>query len=86
MKSSAFWERVLEPAGHSMTPEVARWLLSLSADHAIQAWVDDLAAKNTEGTITPDELAEYDECLQAAEVVAILQAKARKGLSRSTSH
>jgi hypothetical protein len=79
-------ERVLEPAGKSMTPDVARWLLELRADSALQARLDELACKNTKGVITPDELAEYDEYLQVANVVAILQAKARKVLSEAPSH
>jgi hypothetical protein len=77
-------ERVLEPAGKSMTPDVARWLLELRADPALQARLDELADKNTEGVITPDELAEYDEYLQVANLVAILQAKARKVLYKPT--
>ncbi len=77
-------ERVLEPAGLSMTPEVAQWLVGLRADPELQARVDELADRNTEGELTPDELAEYDEYLQVAAVVSALQATARKALSSST--
>ena len=79
--SSAILERVLEPAGHEMTPEVARWFVELRADAALQKRVDELADKNTQGTISPEELAEYDEYLEVASVVAVLQAAARKVLS-----
>jgi hypothetical protein len=80
---SALLDRIFEPAGDSMPPEVARWLLDLRADQALQERVDELADKNTEGAITPEDLAEYDEYLQIAGVVAALQSRARKVLSQA---
>lgn len=61
-----------------MPVEVARWLAELRADPVLQARVDELADRNTAGTITPEELAEYDAYLRMAETVAFLQARARK--------
>ena len=69
-----------------MPGDVARWLVELHADKDLQARLDELADKNTEGVITPEELAEYDEYLRAAEVIAVLQAKARVALTRSGDH
>ena len=79
-------DRLLAPAGNSMPEEVARWLVGLRADSELQARLDELADKNTEGVITPVELAEYDEYLRAAEVIAVLQSKARSALRTSGSH
>ncbi len=68
-----------------MTPEVARWLAGLRADPTLQARIDELADRNAEGIITPDEAAEYDDYLQAANVIAVLQARARKVLRATDS-
>ena len=76
-------ERVLEPAGRAMTPDVARWWMEIRSDPTLQARVDELADKNTEGLITPEELAEYDEYLQIASVIAVFQARARSLLARA---
>ena len=77
----AVLERVLEPASHSMTHDVAQWILGIRADGDLQARVDELADKNTAGTITEAELFEYDDYLEAAELIAILQSKARSVLA-----
>jgi len=79
-------DRLLTPAGNSMPGEVAEWLVQLHADTDLQARVDELADKNTAGLITPTELAEYDEYLQAAEVIAVLQVKARRTLTSKETH
>jgi len=42
----------------------------------------ELAAKNGEGTISPAELAEYDDYVKLADLLAILQSKARQVLGR----
>jgi len=49
----------------------------LRADPAVQARIEELAEKCNEGTITPEEIAEYDAYIQAMDVVAVLQKKAR---------
>jgi hypothetical protein len=69
-----------------MPADVARWLLELRADSVLQARFDELADKNTEGIITDEELTEYDEYLQAASVIAVLQAKARSVLFNTNGH
>jgi hypothetical protein len=70
-------DRLLEPVGRCLTPEVARRLVALRADPAVQERLEDLAARNTEGELTPEERSEYDSYVRALEFIAILQAKAR---------
>ena len=60
-----------------MPPEAAWWLESLRADNELQQRFDELASKNTEGAITDDELAEYDDLLRTSELLAVLQMRAR---------
>jgi len=54
-------------------------------DDALQIRIDELANKCNEGTLTPDEVAEYDSYVHGMGVVAILQAKARAVASEPSS-
>ena len=69
--------KILDPVAQCFTPEVAKRVAELRADPAIQARIEELADKCHEGTITPEEMAEYDASIQAMDVVALLQKKAR---------
>lgn len=70
-------DRWLDPVGQALNPEAANRLLSLRADAVIQQRAEELADRNTEGLLTPDERAEYEAIVTATEIVAVLQAKAR---------
>jgi hypothetical protein len=71
---------LLDSVGSCLTPEVAARIVALRADPQIQKHLDDLADKNSEGKLTPEEDAEYEAYVEALDVIAILQAKARKVL------
>jgi hypothetical protein len=79
--SSTLLNRLLEPIGRCLSDEGARELVKLRADDETQARVSELADKCNEGTLSPDERAEYEAFVMAAEVVAILQAQARSRLA-----
>ncbi len=70
-------DRLLDPVSRCLTPEVARALINLRADPSIQARLDELADKNTENRLTPDEREQYDLYLSAISVITVLQSKAR---------
>jgi hypothetical protein len=84
MDASAAIDRILEPVGRCLTPEVARALVGLRADAETQARIEELADKCTEGTLSPAERAEYEAYVTAIDFLAILQAKARGALSRAS--
>ncbi len=69
---------ILEPLAQCLTPEVAQEIVKLRADSALQARVELLASKNTEGTLTEEERSEYESYVHASNFISILQAKARK--------
>jgi hypothetical protein len=69
--------KILDPVAQCFTPEVAKRVAELRADPAVQARIEELAEKCNEGTITAEEMAEYDAYIQAIDVVAVLQKKAR---------
>ena len=76
-------DRLLEPVGRALSRSAARKLISLRADEQTQVRVHELAEKCDEGTLAPDEHDEYEAYIMAANVVAILQAKARARLTSS---
>jgi hypothetical protein len=78
-------DQLLDPVTRCLTPEAAESLLQLHAPVQAQARIEALADKCTAGTLTPDEEAEYDSYLSAGNLIAVLQAKARTLLARSSS-
>jgi hypothetical protein len=74
-------DRILDPVGRALSPEAAKQLLSLRADADTQSHIDGLAERANEGMLTPEERAEYESLIGAANFVAILQARARSVLA-----
>src|SRR5689334_3337389 len=74
------YDQVLDPIGQCLTPEVAARIAALRASDRFQRRLDELAEKNAAGALTAKENAEYDSYVEALDVIAILQAKARKTL------
>lgn len=75
-------DRLLDPLlVNCFTPDVARQVAEYRADEATQARLDELSDKCTEGTLTPEERLEYEEYVQAIDLISIMQAKARRFLS-----
>ena len=73
--------RLLAPVSRCLTPDVARELVNLRADPAMQERLDELADKSTEGTLTDDERKEYETYVHAIDFIAILRAQARNLLN-----
>ncbi len=69
--------RLLEPVGQCLTPEVAKAIVNLRADPQVQARIEELADKCTEGMLSPEEQAEYETFVHAIDFIAVLQAQAR---------
>lgn len=74
-------DRLLDPVGRCLSRRAARELVCLRGDDEVQAYVRELAEKCNEGTLSAEERAEYQSYVMAANVVAILQAKARARLT-----
>lgn len=67
---------MLEPLGHCLIRGVA----ALRADPGMQRRLEEPAEKNAESRLTSQEQEEYDAYVEALDVIAILQTKARKAL------
>jgi hypothetical protein len=70
-------DRLLEPFAGCLTPDVAAKVADLRADEAMQGRIDYLADRANEGLLTAEEGEEYSGYLNAIDVIAVLQAKAR---------
>lgn len=81
--NTAVVDRLISPLGECLTPESARRLLALKPDKELQACVDDMASRHTEGRLTPEEQAEYGRYVSYATFIAILKSKARQLLAAS---
>jgi hypothetical protein len=80
-----YLDRFLDPLTDALTPESALALLNLRADPEVEARIEGLRRKANEGTLTPDEDAEYKDFVEAVDIVSIMQAKARRFLSRQAA-
>jgi hypothetical protein len=78
---SRFLDRLLDPVGRCLSDDAARALVCLRADDETQAHVRELAEKCNQGILSAEERAEYEAYVMAANIVAILQAKARARLA-----
>ena len=78
-------DRILDPVTRCLTTEAAERLAGLRADPASQQRIDDLAEKSSEGQLSADDLAEYQAYVSAANVLAIMQSKARRLLAGDTA-
>jgi hypothetical protein len=74
-------EASLEAVGRSLNQEAALKLLELKASPILQERIDALADRCGEGVASDEELSEYDSMIHAANVIAILQAEARRVLA-----
>lgn len=79
--TTAVLDDLLRPVTECFTQEVARRIAGLRASPEIQARLDSLADKCSEGTLTPDERTTYEAAVRAVNFIGVLQAKARAMLA-----
>jgi hypothetical protein len=75
-------ERLLRPLRRELSVELADALLRLTADAEVQARYEELAFKNTEGTLSKAEKSELESLVRANSILSILKAEARAFLQR----
>lgn len=79
-----YLDRLLDPLAEAFTPEFATKVVELRADPDLQLRLDTLRRAANDGSITPDDRAEYEELVEALDVIAILQLKARRFLAEQS--
>jgi hypothetical protein len=72
---AAVFLRVWE--GQRLTPELARHVLRLGFSEEDRARMHELAVKNQEGALTPEETRELDSFVAVGDLLAVLQSRAR---------
>lgn len=77
----SYFDRFIEPITEAFTPDIARKLTELRAKPAHQAEIDFLAGKANQGTLTAEEYLKYKRYIEAADIIAVFQAKARRFLA-----
>jgi len=77
--------RFLEPVFLNLPADAARRIVDLQADEELQRRVEVLARKANEGELTPGERDEYETYIDAGDILATLQALARRTLQRTAS-
>jgi hypothetical protein len=70
-------DRIVDPVARSLNAKAAQALLKIRAGKAEARRMSALARKCNEGKLTPEERAEYEINVLAAELLALLQAQAR---------
>lgn len=76
----AILRRVVDRKHGVLSREAAEAILQLDFDAADRRRMNQLAAKNRAGQLTPDEEAELNGFIHVGQVLGILQSKARKVL------
>lgn len=76
------FERGTDQIAPLLTREAAQKLVAFQGEPVLQARIEELAGKSTEGLLTDVERAEYEGYARAHKFLAVLQAKARKRLAR----
>lgn len=75
------FDALLDPFAASLTPEAARSIADFRADDKTQMLLDDFADKANEGLLNDQERNLFEAYVDAIDVIAILQAKARRMLA-----
>lgn len=81
---SSILARILQPDQQQITPDVARYLVSIQLPHDDEERVNELSSKARAGSLTAAEEQELDGYLHIGTQLAILQSKARQFHSQRT--
>jgi hypothetical protein len=82
---AAILARVLESDPSTITPDVARYLLSMQLPRGDEERVNELSAKARAGSLSESETQELDSYLHIGRLLAVMQSRARRLLNNSGS-
>ena len=72
---------MMDPSSGGFLPELAQYVIAMRFSDEQAARYEDLAYRNQEGSLTPDERAELDAFVAANTFLTILKSKARRSLA-----
>jgi hypothetical protein len=76
------FSRLLINGKNGLSPAVARHILNVTFTAEDKARIHELAVKNQEGKISPNELQELDSYIKAGDLLALLKSRARVALKK----
>jgi hypothetical protein len=76
----AIWTRLIATPQGKIPPDAARYLLSMRFSETDHARMQDLMDKSNEGLLTDAEAAELDGYINVANVLTVIQSRARVAL------
>jgi len=82
MATASTLDRFLDPTTGCLTPQVAERIVRWKPDSQLRARIQELGQKADAGTLTTEEDFEYEQYVEEGDVIAILQAKARRILAQ----
>lgn len=82
---AAILARIIQSDERQLTPEAARYLLSMKLPSADEDRVNELSSKAREGSLTEAETQELDSYLHIGSLLAVMQSKARRLLKHAPS-
>ena len=77
-------EKIIEGLTKCLDDESEERLLKFRADARLQKYLDKLADKCTEGTLTPEERNEYGACVRLGTFIALWKSKIRLAKKRQS--
>ena len=78
----SYLDRLLNPITDAFTPEMAKVIVNLRADSELESRIQELRTKSNLGTLSPQESEEYQEFVEAVDIISIIQSKARQFLEK----
>jgi len=78
----AIFGRLIQSQKGDLARDLARFVLNMGFEESDQSRMSDLAARNQEDSLTPDEREELQSYVRASHLLAVLHSKARKSLKR----
>lgn len=85
MSAQDAFQRGVSPLLQLLLPGREDAVLAVETDQLLSKRIEELAAKNTEGELTPEERDEYIGYIRANKFVAIMRREARKFKSGSAA-
>ncbi len=85
MVSLLLWDRIIDSAGGAMTLDSAKAILAMTIPPADRDRYAALSERAQRGELTPDERADLEAYVETADLLGLLQSKARTRLSRHNS-
>ena len=80
----AIWARLIQAPKTLISPDAARYLMSIDFSEADHARMQELMDKSNEGALTYDELAELDGYVNIANVLSVMHSHARVALKNAS--